>query len=307
MPKRIIKAIKKVKHQANQENIAKFLYKNKAKFVKIFAVCIVISGLYGAFAIFKNSQAKKYSAILHESLIAQQNGDLKTAKEKLLNITQSKFVPANVSAIANFRYAGFLIEEGKKKEASEIYFSLNNCFNCNDYLSDLAGYLAVSTWLADEELMKLDYSDKIASIHKKSSVLKFHIAEQRAFYEMQKNNLEIADKIFDEIIEKAKENKDIIARAQDGKKILLQKGFKKETSDIKDEKNAHKDNKFSDSKDQKDDSKNLNPQKDPDNEKSSESKADESKNESSKNDSQVKDSNSKSESTINKSSKKNNR
>ena len=39
---------------------------------------------------------------------------------------------------------------------------------------------------------------------KNSSILKLHIAEQRAFYEMQKNNLEIANKIFDEIIEKAK-------------------------------------------------------------------------------------------------------
>ena len=34
MPKRIIKAIKKVKHKANQENIAEFLFKNKAILTK---------------------------------------------------------------------------------------------------------------------------------------------------------------------------------------------------------------------------------------------------------------------------------
>ena len=226
MPKRIIKAIKKVKHKANQENIAEFLFKNKAILTKLFLSFVILISLYGVFAIFQNSQAKKFSAILHESLIAQQNGDLKTAKEKLIEITSSKLTPSNVNAIAKLRYAGFLIDEGNKKEAGEIYFTLSNCFGCNDYLSDLAGYLAISTWLSDDELMKLDLTKKIAQIHKNSSILKLHIAEQRAFYEMQKNNLEIANKIFDEIIEKAKDNKDLKARAQDGKAMLIQKGFK---------------------------------------------------------------------------------
>ena len=240
MPKRIIKAIKHVKNKANQKSIIDFLSINKNIILKSVIVCAILLSSYGIYCIFDNSQAKKYSAILHESLLAQQSGDIKTAKEKLLQIHQSKFVPANVSAIASIRYAGFLIEEGNKKEAGEIYFAVNNCFSCNEYLSDLAGLLAVSTWLSDDELMKTDLSEKVNKIYKKSRELKFYIAEQRGFYEMQKNNLAVANKVFAEIIDDVNADKAIKARAQDAKKMLIQKGFKEEVSESKSKKESLK-------------------------------------------------------------------
>jgi hypothetical protein len=240
MPKRIIKAIKHVRTKANQKSIIDFLSINKNVILKSVIVSAILLSSYGIYCIFDNSQAKKYSAILHESLLAQQTGDIKTAKEKLLQIHQSKFVPANVSAIASLRYAGFLIEEGNKKEAGEIYFAVNNCFSCNDYLSDLAGLLAVSTWLSDDELMKTDLSEKVNKIYKKSRELKSYIAEQRGFYEMQKNNLAVANKVFAEIIDDANADKAIKARAQDAKKMLIQKGFKEEVSESKSKKESLK-------------------------------------------------------------------
>ena len=240
MPKRIIKAIKHVKNKANKKSAVNFLCANKNIILKSVIISAILLSSYGVYCIFENSQAKKYSAILHESLLAQQTGDIKTAKEKLLQIHQSKFVPANVSAIASIRYAGFLIEEGNKKEAGEIYFSVNNCFSCNNYLSDLAGLLAVSTWLSDDELMKTDLSEKVNKIYKKSRELKFYIAEQRGFYEMQKNNLAVANKVFAEIIDDVNADKAIKARAQDAKKMLIQKGFKEEVEESKSKKESLK-------------------------------------------------------------------
>ncbi len=226
MPKRIIKVIKHVKKKANQESVAKFVFTNKDKLIKLLLGIFVILIIYAIFSIYQNSQAKKYSAILHESLIAQQAGDIKTAKEKLLKIQQSSFVPANVGAVASIRYAGFLLDEGNKKEAGIVYHKISNCLTCNDYLKDLAGLLAISTWLADEEIMKTDLSSAVNKIYKNSHSLKFHIAEQRGFYEMQKNNFEVADKIFGEIIDNADADKSIKSRAQDARKILVQKGYK---------------------------------------------------------------------------------
>jgi hypothetical protein len=260
MPKRIIKAIKHIKKKANQDSIVNFLTKNKVVIVKSIIGLVILIGLYGIYNIAENSQAKKYSAILHESLLAQQVGDIKTAKEKLVQIHKSRFVPSNVSAIASIRYAGFLIEEGNKKEAQEIYLSVNNCLTCNDYLSDLAGLLAISTWLSDDELMKADLSKKINKIYKKSHELKSYINEQRGFYEMQKNNLEAANKAFTEIINDPNADKTIKARAQDAKKILSQKGFKEEIVESKSKKESPKkvgDLKSDNSKTLKEDSQNL--------------------------------------------------
>lgn len=225
MPKRIIKAIKHAKSKANKESVGYFIKENKAILIKLLIIAFVILIIYSGYCFYQTSQAKKFSAIIHESIVAQQNGDLKTAKEKLKSIYDNKLAPANVRAIASIRYAGFLLEEGNKAEAGDIYYEISECFSCNDYVADLAGLLAVSTWLSDTEIAKNDLSKKIKNIFDNSDSLKWFIAEQRGFYEMHKKNYPVANQIFEEIIKSSDADKTVKSRAQDAKKILVQKGF----------------------------------------------------------------------------------
>lgn len=241
MPKRIFKALNNAKNKANKESIKGFLVDNKEMLIKAGGVLVVVLIIYIGFCFFQNHQAKKYSAILHESLIAQQKGDVKIAKEKLEQINQAKFVPANVYAIASIRYAGFFLDEGNKAKASEIYLQVSDCFYCNDYLVDLAGLLAINTLMSDEELMKKDLSSQFNKIFKNANSLKWHIAEQRGFYEIQKENYQLADEIFKEIENDEEVDKSLKARAQDAQKIILQKGYKaKDLSNSKDKKSTEK-------------------------------------------------------------------
>lgn len=226
MPKRIIKVINDLKNNSNQESLLNLLFKYKATLIKLTSLIIAFLLFFWIYTVYQFNQAKKYSSVLHESLIAQQSGDLKTSKEKLLEIRNSSFVPSNINAIASIRYAGFLLNEGKNIEASEIYLAINKCLTCNDFLNDLAGYLAVSIWISDDEFLKNDLSSKINKIYNNSKSLKYQIAEQWGFYEIQKKNLEKANKIFDEIIDSSDADKTIKARAQDSKKMLIQKGLK---------------------------------------------------------------------------------
>ncbi|GDX36362.1 hypothetical protein LBMAG18_08730 [Alphaproteobacteria bacterium] len=241
MPKRIIKALKNAKNKANKESIFGFMVDNKKMLVKALSVALVVVVIYSGFCVFQNHQAKKYSAILHESVVAQQKGDIKLAKEKLSQINQAKFVPANVYALASIRYAGYLLDEGDKVKASEIYLQVNDCFYCNDYLVDLAGLLAINTLMSDDELMKKDLSKQINKIYKNANSLKYHIAEQRGFYEIQKENYQLADEIFKEIENDEEVDKSLKTRAQDAQKILLQKGYKaKDPSKSNDKKSDEK-------------------------------------------------------------------
>lgn len=230
MPKRIIKKIKNAKNHINQHGLKSLLESHKKKLINLLFLAILLAIFYFAFCIFNSYQSKKYSAILHQSLIAQQTGDSKLAKEKLFEIYSSSLVPPNIKAIASIRYAGYLLNENNKLEATKIYLEVNDYSFCNQYLVDLSGYLAISTLISDQELLKEDYSKKLKKIFNQSQALKWHIAEQRGFYEMQKNNFKLADQIFVEIEKSQDADKSIKSRAKDARKILIQKGYKAENS-----------------------------------------------------------------------------
>jgi hypothetical protein len=255
MPKRIIKKIKNAKNQIAQFGFRSCLEYHKANLIKLSIVFVALLAIYFSFCIANSYQAKKYSAILHESLIAQQSGDLKLAKEKLFQIYNSSLVPSNIKAIASIRYAGFLLDENNKIEASKIYIETSNCLFCNQYLADLSGYLAISILMSDQELLKIDNSKQIKKIHDNSKPLKWHIAEQRGFYEMQKENFKLADQIFAEIEKNQDADKAIKSRAKDARKILIQKGYQSESENKNEKKEANNPSKKSKDDDSKDQSK----------------------------------------------------
>jgi hypothetical protein len=227
-----IKHILKQAHsEIRSENIAKIFRKNKKILFVILGVAITSSIIFTAYKINQKSQQEKYSEILHQSMIDQQLGDIEKAKKNLKKIYDSSSAPSGVKSLASLRYAGILLEEGKKSEAINVYSEVNKCRFCDNYIKELAGLLMVRTLMNDEEAVnKVDLSEKILAVENNSKILRYYIAEQRAYLEMNKNNLEKSYQIFEMISKNPDVREDLKNRASDAMKIVVQKGYEPKKS-----------------------------------------------------------------------------
>jgi hypothetical protein len=227
--------IKHILKQANseirKENIAKIFRKNKKILFVILGVAIASSIIFTAYKINQKSQQEKYSEILHQSMIDQQLGDIEKAKKNLKEIYDSSSAPNGVKSLASLRYAGILLEENKKNEAINVYSEVNKCRFCDNYIKELAGLLMVRTLMTEEEaLTKIDLSEKILAVENNSKILRYYIAEQRGYLEMNKNNLEKSYQIFEMIAKNPEVREDLKNRASDAMKIVVQKGYEPKKS-----------------------------------------------------------------------------
>jgi hypothetical protein len=227
--------IKHILKQANSEirneNIAKIFRKNKKILFVILGVAIASSIIFTAYKINQKSQQEKYSEILHQSMIDQQLGDIEKAKKNLKEIYDSSSAPNGVKSLASLRYAGILLEENKKNEAINVYSEVNKCRFCDNYIKELAGLLMVRTLMTEEEaLTKIDLSEKILAVENNSKILRYYIAEQRGYLEMNKNNLEKSYQIFEMIAKNPEVREDLKNRASDAMKIVVQKGYEPKKS-----------------------------------------------------------------------------
>ena len=227
-----IKHILKQAHsETRNENIAKIFKKNKKILLVILGVAITSSLAFTAYKINQRSQQEKYSEILHQSMIDQQLGDIEKAKQNLKKIYDSASAPSGVKSLASLRYAGILLEENKKNEAINVYSEVNKCRFCDNYIKELAGLLMVRTLMNDEEAVdKVDLSEKILAVENNSKILRYYIAEQRAYLEMNKNNLEKSYQIFEMISKNPDVREDLKNRASDAMKIVIQKGYEPKKS-----------------------------------------------------------------------------
>ncbi len=219
--------ISQVKSEARSEKVAKFFSKNSKIILSFSAFALVVLVIYFIFNLYKTSQEEKYTEILQLSIIDEQTGNLEKAKESLKNIADNKSVPSGVRSIASIRYAAFLLNEGKKSEALEIYKSINDCSSCDSYIRDLGGLLMVKILVADEvESQKPELIEKISEVEKKSSELKYEIIEQKAIAEMQKNEFEKAYASFNSIVNNPEVSKNLKERAKEGLSIVVSNGYR---------------------------------------------------------------------------------
>lgn len=218
--------INQARSQARNDDFKRFFAKHSKNIITtIILFTVLLAGFFG-YKTYKNSQEEKYSEILHQSLLYQQERNLEKAKENLKIIYESKSAPSGVKALASLRYAAFLLEEDNRQEAAKVYQAVNSCKSCDEYLHDLAGLLMVKLWMADlEEFKKEDLSLKIKKIEDGAKILKYNIAEQRAIFEMQNGNLEKAYEIFDLIAKSPEGSNSLKERAKNGLKMVLEKGF----------------------------------------------------------------------------------
>ncbi len=213
--------IDQAKSQARGDAVKNFISNNKKNVTTFTVVGTIALVIFLIFNFYQKSQERKFSKILHQSLIDQQIGDLAKAQESLKKIYETESAPGGVRSLAGLRYAGLLLNEGKSVEAIKVYQTINECGSCDSYAKDLAGLLLVKFWIMDaSENNKEDLGARIEKIENKSKILKYQIAEQRAWFEMQKNNLEKSRQIFESIAKNPEAPQVVKARAADGLRII---------------------------------------------------------------------------------------
>jgi hypothetical protein len=218
--------INQARAQSRSESIRNFLAKNGKNIARLVIFAIVALIVLFGFKSYQNSQEAKYSEILHKSLLNQQVGNIEEAKKDLKQIYNAKSAPSGVRSLALLRFAAILSEEGNKQDSAKIYLEVSDCGSCDAYIKDLGGLLLVRTWLSDEaEFNKDDLSARIEKIENGGKVLRYHIAEQRAMLELQRNNLEKAYKIYEQISKNPESSQVLKARAVDGLKMIVAKGY----------------------------------------------------------------------------------
>jgi hypothetical protein len=234
MSDEIIELINKAKAQAKRDDLLNFLGKNSKVAFKLILILATAGIVWVGFSVYKKSNQEKFAEIFHLSLVDQQTGEFEKAKEKLKKIAEDNSAPSGIKSLASLRYAAFLLEENKKSEAVKIYLEVANCRSCEDYVRDLAKLLSVKVWMSDEsELQKADLNERIKKLEDSAKILKGNIAEQRAFLELKKNNLEEAHKIFVEIEKISGKQPNLQARAAEGVKMVEAKGFKPKAEEKK--------------------------------------------------------------------------
>lgn len=224
MSNEIINLINQARAQAKRDQWKKLISSKAA--LRLAVAAVVLAVVFVGVSSYNKKQEAKFSEILHQSLINQQAGEVAKARENLKTIYEAKSAPSGVKSLASLRYAALFLEEGNKTEAAKIYAEVNDCSSCDDYVKDLAGLLLVKVWISDPvEMQKEDLSARIEKIENSAKTLRHNIAEQRAFLEMQKNNLEKSFFIFESIKKSPDASEALKARATDGMKLLVSKGF----------------------------------------------------------------------------------
>ncbi len=226
--------INQAKSEARSECVKKFFAKN-GKIITTVATFAVVGVVgFAAFALYQNSQEEKFSEIFHQALIDQQLGDMNKAREGLQKIYETSSAPKGVKSLASLRYAAMLLDENKKAEAGEVYKKISECGNCDSYVKDLGGLLAVKTWLSDEEeIQKEDLLVRIEKIESNSKELRYQISEQKAFLQIQKNNLSKAYEILESISKSPEVTQTIKTRVLDGMKMIVAKGYQPAAEEAK--------------------------------------------------------------------------
>jgi hypothetical protein len=222
----IKKIMSPTKFEVGNENITKIFKKNKKILTILLAIAIASSIGYTAYKIDKKSKQAHFSEMLHQSMIDQQLGDIEKAKQSLKTIHESTTAPAGVKSLASIRYAAILLEQGDKDLAIKVYQDINDCNFCDAYIRELSGLLMVRTIMTDDKFLnEQNLVDKFLKIENNSKILRYYIAEQRGYLELNNKNLDKAFEIFEMIAKNPDVKENLKNRANDALKIVIQRGF----------------------------------------------------------------------------------
>lgn len=194
--KSLIKHIKFQIHKDKICNLAKTHKKNIAYFLAVVVVAIII--LVGNSS-YQQFQAKKYSTILHQAMIDEQNGEIEKSTAALKKIYESN-APAGVKQIASLTYLSRLMTEGKSSEAIDGYLAINQNTKFDKYVREYAGLNALKISI---DHIKIEDKDRLLALANKlekgSKILKNYITEQKGLLLWSVGDLKAANDIFESL------------------------------------------------------------------------------------------------------------
>ncbi|MCE3255143.1 MAG: hypothetical protein K0R25_637 [Rickettsiaceae bacterium] len=195
----------KVKSEFTQEKIIACLQRHKNSIIYLVVFALLALVLVLSFNFYNQVQSKKYSAILHQALVDEQNGEMEKSNEALKKIYNS-MAPVGVREIASLKYASQLVKDKKIEQAIDVYLRISKSKNFDPYIKEYAGLVAIKFLINQNNK---ESHDKIRALltdlEKNSKTLKYYVTEQKGIFEWNAGNFKEAGKIFKEL----DSNKDI--------------------------------------------------------------------------------------------------
>ena len=216
-------------------SLVKYYQKHLSYVAATIAVLLVC---WGAFSWYDLVQSKKYSVILHQSMIDEQSGEIEKSVEALKKIYQSG-APAGVKEIASLKYALSLIKNGKNDEALEVYLKTNQNTKFDQYIREYSGLVALKM-MVDEN--KSENKEKIlaleAKLEKKSKTLKYHIIEQKGLFLWHSGDFKAANEIFSSLASNPESSEFLKKRSQEMVAIYKSKFGSQDSAKLSDKNNT---------------------------------------------------------------------
>ncbi len=231
---KIVNIVNKILHrnqpQSKRDLIAAFFLRHKKLFTISAASVVVILLLLLVFNLYQKSAQEKYSAILHQSLIDEEKGEIDAAKKGLQQIYQSTLVPSGVKGLSSLRYAGLLLNSGEVDEALKVYAEIASSSRYEHYLRELSGLLAakilvIKTDSSSDKATQKEALKQIKKFESRSKDLHSQFAEQKGIFFMKIGELDKSYQVFADIIKDPTSAQALKLRVADMIKILTAEGY----------------------------------------------------------------------------------
>ncbi len=193
--------LRDLKSNIRKEKILSLAKTHQRNIIYLISLGALVAALFTAFSFYSQSQSKKYSTILHQAMIDEQNGEKAKAEQSLKDIYESS-APAGVKEIASLKYAAKLMGEGQINEGIEAYLAINQNRKFNDYVREYSGLIALKTLIDNNNPENKDKIIALASrLEKESKTLKYYIIEQKGVFLWNEGDFKTANEAFKSIAE----------------------------------------------------------------------------------------------------------
>jgi len=193
--------IRDLKSHVRKEKVLALAKKHQRNIIYLLSLGILVVVFLISFSFYNQHQSKKYSTILHQAIIDEQNGEIAKSDQSLKDIYESR-APAGVKEIASLKYAARLMSEGQTNEGVEAYLATNKNKQFNDYVREYSGLIALKTLVDNNQPENKDKIIALASrLERESKTLKYYIIEQRGIFLWSEGDFKTANEAFKSIAE----------------------------------------------------------------------------------------------------------
>jgi hypothetical protein len=193
--------IRDLKSHVRKEKILSLAKTHQRNIIYLLSLGSLFAALLISFSFYSQYQSKKYSTILHQAMIDEQNGEKAKSNQALKDIYESR-APAGVKEIASLKYAARLMGEGQTNEGVETYLVINKNTQFNDYVREYSGLIALKTLVDNNKPENKDKIIALASrLEKESKTLKYYIIEQKGVFLWNEGDFKTANEAFKSIAE----------------------------------------------------------------------------------------------------------